>query len=88
MSLRLVGTMFWLAQLGLAMLLVVIAMIIIMCACDAFEPASEYLGEEVYHMVRGAPPRRPMSAPLRTLWSPPTGTPLHFPQLRGSPLLA
>lgn len=57
MSLRLVGTMFWLAQLGLAMLLVVIAMIIIMCACDAFEPASEYLGEEVYHMgpgIRGA----------------------------------
>jgi Ca2+/Na+ antiporter len=43
--------------LFVALVLVLIAMVLIMFNCDAFEPASEYLGVEVYHLkpgIRGA----------------------------------
>eukprot|EP01050_Picozoa_sp_SAG11_P011900 SAG11_NODE_1292_length_5285_cov_9.364057_6_plen_242_part_00 len=47
----------WYLQLLLAVVLLVISMMVIMYACDAFEPASDYLGTEVYKLgpgVRGA----------------------------------
>jgi len=43
--------------LGVAMVLICIAMYVIAFACDSFEPAADYLGTEVYKLapgVRGA----------------------------------
>ena len=47
----------WPLQLLLALVFVFVSMVIIMYACDGFEPAADHLGTEVYRMgpgIRGA----------------------------------